>query len=135
MTACHEAERALLAAIEAGGAGVLRFGHREHLQITFALLHETADLAAAARLRIALRRFAANRGAPERYHETLTWAWLVVVDERRRQVPEATFDELVARFPELLDAEHGALAAHYDVPAITRCARARSGFVLPGGSR
>ncbi|MBL8754120.1 MAG: hypothetical protein JNK15_12540 [Planctomycetes bacterium] len=128
------AERELLAAIEAGGAGVERFGHREHLLVTFVLLVQTGDLALAAlRLRAALRRFAANRGVPGKYHETLTWAWLALVDDRRRRAPSASFDELLRAFPELLDAERGALADHYDVAAITRSERARAGFVLPGG--
>jgi hypothetical protein len=108
------------------------FGHREHVRLAFAVLARHPDFGVAAILyRRMLRAFATANGAPDRYHETITWAYLAIV--RARMEGHAESDAMLAANPDLLDHRHGALARHYDVAAITADPFARRLFVLPEG--
>jgi hypothetical protein len=99
-------------------------------------LQRQGDLAAAAvEFRAALRRLATALGAAHIFHETLTWAYLVVIDDLMRANAYGTSHALLAAHPELLDHHNGALARHYDVAAVTASPIARRGFVLPGDPR
>ena len=107
------------------------FGHREHVRLAFAVLARHPDFGVAAiAYRRMLRAFATANGAPDRYHETITWAYLAIV--RGRMEGHAQSDAMLAANPDLLDHRHGALARHYDVAAITADPFARRMFVLPG---
>ena len=107
------------------------FGHREHVRLAFAML-DGADFGdAAVRFRRALRSFANAVGADAKYHETLTWAYLSLVNERMQTAAFASSFELLAAHPDLLDHRNGALATLYDVAAITASPLARRAFVLP----
>ena len=122
----------LFAGFEAARLAPAEFGHREHVRCAYVALARRGDLAAAAvDYRTSLRRLAAALGAPDRYHETLTWAYLVLIQQRMRQTPCADSLDLLARHPDLLDHRAGALARYYDVPAITASPEARAWFVLP----
>ena len=123
----------LLERFETGRLPAGAFGHREHLRVAHLLLRREGDFGeAAVRFRRALRAVAAARGAADRVHETLTWAWLAVLHAHMRQAPAQTsFDELMRRHPGFLDARGGVLARHYDVDAITASGLARACLVLP----
>ncbi|MFT3693715.1 MAG: hypothetical protein QM831_11280 [Kofleriaceae bacterium] len=122
----------LLTAFESLQLPPADFGHREHVRIGFAMLVREQDLAAAAvQFRNALRRFTAHAGAADKYHETITWAYLTMIQERMAVRSFASSEDLLAAHPELLDHRTGALAAHYDVAALIASPLARSSFVLP----
>jgi len=109
------------------------FRHREHIRLAFALLARHADFVeAAVEFRRLLRAFAAHHGVPERYHETVTLAYLAIVNERMDGGGHADSLAFVAAHPDLLDHKSGALARYYDVGAITASSVARRVFVLPG---
>lgn len=108
------------------------FHHREHVRLGFALLVRERDLATAAlRFRTALRKFTAHVGAENKYHETITWAYLTIIAERMAARTFASSQELLAAHPDLLDHKTGAIAAHYDVSALLADTHARTAFVLP----
>jgi len=107
------------------------FHHREHIRLAFALLAKHRDFAeAAVDFRRMLRAFAAHHGAAERYHETITWAYLAVVHERMAVVDHADSHAFLVANPDLLDHKT-ALARYYDIGEITRSSLARRVFVLP----
>ena len=106
------------------------FGHREHLRVAWAYLRAHSFADAAARFATNLRRFADAHGASGKYHETVTWAYMAILHERMHASRELSFDELLAKNPDLLDHEHGALRAHYD-RATLASDLARAVFVLP----
>ena len=117
----------LLAAFEAGT--LADFRHRDHVRVGFAILARDGDLAAAAlAFRTGLRRLAGDSG---KYHETITWAYLVLIAERMHGHSYTCSEDLLADHPDLLDHRAGALAQHYDVAAITASQLARMVFVLP----
>lgn len=126
-------DAALLAAFVAGTLPGPAFGHAEHLRVAFLFLRTHADFAAAAlAFRAALRRYVAGLGAAERYHETLTWAWLALCRERMEGHEDPDSRAFLARCPDLLDPRGGALARRYDLAALLADPLARRVFVLPG---
>jgi len=103
-----------LGAVESAACGApppgFRFGHREHLRLTW-LQHErlgpdAGDLAIAATLR---RIDAAHGGG--KYHETITRFWLELVRHVRRRFAGMTFEAVLAAHPQLLDG--ATLSRHY----------------------
>lgn len=127
----HLDDAALVARFEACTLPAADYHHREHLRIAFAMLRGADFGVAALRFRDALRRYVTALGAAAKYHETLTWAYLALVHQRMSETPADSSRDFLARHPELLDHRSGALARHYDVPAITGSALARRVFVLP----
>jgi len=122
----------LVARFEALAITPAEFRHVEHVRLAYAMLRGADFGDAAVRMRRGLRRFADAAGAPARYHETLTWAYLALVARRAAEDPAASSSHaLVARHPDLLDHLGGALARCYDVAAITASPLARAVFVLP----
>jgi hypothetical protein len=113
-----------------------RFCHRDHVRAGFLCLRRCGDLAAAAvEFRRSLRAMTVAAGVPDRYHETLTWAYLVLIHDRMLSGPHATSLAFLGANPDLLDHRAGALAAIYDIDAVTRSPVARERFLFPGDRR
>lgn len=105
------------------------FHHRDHLRLAWLYLRRHGP--AGARLRIAesIRRFAAHHGSPDRYHETITQAWLLLIAEAAsRASGHADFDAVLAAFPDLLDKD---TPRKYYSEALLQSAAARTAFVEP----
>jgi hypothetical protein len=123
-------DRTLVERFEARTLSSHELGHREHLRVAFAML-AGADLGdAAVRFRRGLRAYVASVGAGAKYHETLTWAFLIVVHERMADHADGSSAAFLARNPDLLDPAR-ALRRHYDVAALIASPLARRVFVLP----
>lgn len=120
----------LVEAFENGTLDVARFHHREHLYVAFCYLRALPPEEALARYVRHLRALTVRLGVPEKFHATMTWAYVVLLDEAMRRLPDATFDELMAQNPALLDHRGGALYAHYDRAQLDTV-DARRAFVLP----
>ena len=122
----------LVAQFEALAIAPAEFRHRDHVRLAAAMLRGSDFGDAAVRFRRALRRFAEAAGVPDKFHETLTWAYLAVIARRMAEDPAATSSHaLVTRHPDLVDHRGGAVARHYDIAAITASPLARAVFVLP----
>jgi hypothetical protein len=88
------------------------FGHREHVQLAFALVAEHGVEQAAPHARRILSHMAAAHGAPERFHVTMTVAWVQAVAHHMAEAPDVdSIDGLLERFPQLLRQD--LLDAHY----------------------
>jgi hypothetical protein len=112
-----------------------QLGHPEHVRLAYLFLRRHPDFGdAAVAFRSALRRYVTAVGAADRYHETLTWAYLALIAERIERDGQGIADshQFIARWPELIDHRAGALAAVYDVAEVTASPLARRVFVLPG---
>jgi len=106
------------------------FHHGDHIRAGWIYLREYPLLEAIPRFIGALRRYATSRGAPDRYHETVTLAFLLLIFERMDHGKGETWDAFAARHPDLMRWNPSALAAYYRAETLaTNDARAR--FVLP----
>jgi len=103
-TLAFPADVAFARAFERGEIPPPAFHHVDHLRLAWAYLHESATIeAATARMQTALRRFAADAGAPAKYSDALTVRWVAAVAAARAAWPDADFDGLLRACPQLLD--------------------------------
>jgi hypothetical protein len=108
-----------------------QFHHREHVLVAFRYLQAGSLLEALPRFTAALRRFAEANGVGHIYHETVTWAFLVLMNERLERMGRATtWQAFVDGNPDLLRKD--CLAAHYSRDALAS-PLARRVFLLPNG--
>ena len=105
------------------------FHHRDHVHVAWLYLQREPLLHAAPRFCADLRRFAAAKGSPGLYHETVTLAFLFLIRERMLAEPER-FADFAARNPELLQWRPSPLERYYREETLAS-ERARQGFVLP----
>jgi 2'-5' RNA ligase len=110
------------------------FTHAEHVRVAWCYVRRHPILIALTRFRTTLQRFAAGKGKPERYHETITIAYMLLIAERLASSRELTWDEFAARNTDLLQWQPSVLAQLYSEEALAS-ARAREMFVLPDLSR
>lgn len=93
------------------------FGHREHLELAWTCLARHHDVEQANQaVAAAVRHVARRHGMPDRYHETLTRAWVHVVALHRSLEAGDTFDAFIAAHPRLL--ERDLLSRHYSRPLL-----------------
>jgi hypothetical protein len=108
------------------------FHHRDHVRLAWLYLGRHPLLEAIARFRDGLRRFAAARGKPGLYHETITWAFLLLIHERmaRRPPSTASWEAFAAANPDLLVWRPSVLGTYYRDETLAS-ELARRVFVLP----
>jgi hypothetical protein len=80
------------------------FHHRDHIRLAWIYLQRYTELDAREHMAGAIRKFAAHHGKSDKYHETVTVAWLrLVANGIARMPPDASFEQLTTALPELLD--------------------------------
>jgi hypothetical protein len=80
------------------------YGHKEHLRTAWLYLRREGWPAGGDSVRDGIKRFAAHNGVADKYHETITTFWLLLVKHAMELAPQAgNFDALVAAHPQLLD--------------------------------
>lgn len=108
---------------------VAQFRHRQHLQVAWWLLRNRPLLPAMARFVDGLQRYAASIGQSQIYHETMTWAYLLLVHDRlERAGRERSWDEFERDHPELFTRE---LLHAYWSPETLASPLARRVFIFP----
>jgi hypothetical protein len=110
-------------------AGTLEsFRHRDHIRMCWLYLRRHGPEKGAPAVTEGIKRFAVVKGATGLFHETLTRAWLRLVEAALRQTPAGDFDAFVARHPQLADKE--TVYRHYRRETIAG-APARARWVEP----
>jgi len=108
-----------------------QFHHIDHLRAAWLYLTRFPATEAIARFSQALRAYAASLGKAERYHETITWAYLVLLNERiRRSEPIGTWEQFAAAHPDLFDWKNSILLKYYR-PETLHSELARQVFLMP----
>jgi len=109
---------------------ITSFHHRDHVRLAWIYLRHSPPLDALARFTASLKRFAAANGHPELYHETITWAYLLLIHERMARTPADDFETFAAENADLLAWKPSILDRYYD-RAILDSELARRTFLLP----
>jgi hypothetical protein len=86
------------------------FGHREHLELAWTYLRLYPIEEAESVMTAAIRHIAQRHGAEQKYHQTITRAWLQFVAVHMQRWGAESFEEFIERNPELLD---GKLVEHF----------------------
>lgn len=104
-----------------------RFGHRQHVHLTWLAVRERGVTAAVDLVGAGIRCTARYAGAPQKFHATVSRAWVELigyhVDDR-----DDSFDAFIERCPALLDKR--LLNRHYRSATLASAA-ARNGWVPP----
>ena len=120
-----------VAAMEACTLAGSDFHHGDHVRLAWIYLRDLPLADAAARFTTTLRRFAEHHGVPGKYHETITWAYLVLIHERMRRVdPPAPWEEFRASNADLFAWKPSVLERYY-APDTLASDTARRVFILP----
>jgi hypothetical protein len=106
------------------------FHHYQHVQVAWLFVRQYGMPAALGEFSAAIKRFAAAKGADGLYHETITWAFVLLIAERQaRDLPE-TWDAFAAANPDLLVWKPSILERYYSKELLAS-ERARRTFLMP----
>jgi hypothetical protein len=108
-------------------AGAPRFGHREHVHLTWLAVREVGAAAAVALVSDGIQRTARYAGRPQKYHVTMSRAWVELV-AAADDAGVTDFADFAARNPRLLDKR---LLTDYYRPATLASPAAKNGWVPP----
>ena len=106
------------------------FHHCQHVRMAWIYLRIFSPLEALRRFCGAVQRFARLKGKPGLYHETVTWAYLFLINERLQQAPGLSWEEFEASNPDLMQWKGGILEELYDRERLFS-ELAKRVFVLP----
>ena len=119
-----------LARLEDGTLPPECFHHADHVRAAWLYLTRLPTAEAIARFSRTLRAYAASLGKADRYHETITWAYLLLVNERIGRGEAANWEEFRAANPDLLDWKDSVLTRYYRKETLGSDL-ARRVFVMP----
>lgn len=124
-------DQELIEQFEDGTLSSEHFHHREHLRAAFLYLSKYPVMEALQAFSKALRRFAEAHGKPRLYHETVTWAYVLLIQERMaRAGKKQAWDEFARDNPDLLIWKDGILTRYYRAETLASDL-ARAVFVFP----
>ena len=122
-------DQQFLSALEHGELPEQEFTHAAHVRAAYLVLRESDFPRALERIRSAIVNFATRLGKPEKYHETITVAFLSLIQQQRVQRGDPGSWAAFSRDnPELLRAD--LLLDYYDQRQLGSDL-ARRTFVLP----
>lgn len=116
--------------MESGDFTASDFDHRAHVRLAYVYLAESDTEGACEQMRGTLVRFLERHGIdPDKYHETLTRAWIMAVRHfMRKSASASSADAFIERNPELLDTD--IMLTHYSA-GVLFSDEARKRFVEP----
>ena len=108
------------------------FHHAEHLRAAWCCFRQSGDFATGAEQFVRhFRLFAAKIGAAAKYHETITWYYLILVHQRMAAGPAGqSWAEFHRTNPDLFEPGQRLLRSCY-LPSTLDSSLARRAFVLP----
>lgn len=111
------------------------FDHEAHVRAAFLCLEAHGFINGLGRFRTGLKKFAMKAGVPEKYHETVTCALLVLIQDRMLQGrPDQDWPSFARENADLLVWKGGPFFDLYDEDILTDEV-ARKTFVLPRPNR
>lgn len=107
------------------------FHHADHVRMAFLYLCRYQVLEALQQFSSALVRFAAAKGKPGLYHETITWAFLLLIRERMARAGQTqSWVQFAAENSDLLDWRKNILRNYYRDETLSSDL-AKGTFLLP----
>jgi hypothetical protein len=105
-----------------------RFGHRQHIHLTWLAVRRHGTAAAIDLISEGIQRTARYAGAPQKYHATVSRAWVELVGHHAKDSNDEGFETFTERYPALLDKR--LLSRHYRSATLAGPA-ARTGWIEP----
>jgi hypothetical protein len=124
-------DRELISAFESSSVKPEMFGHRAHVRVAWAYLQELSMAEALAKVSEGLKRLTRAFGKEGLYHETVTVAFVLLINERiERAGRGGSWEEFEARNEDLFDRARPILERFYK-PETLKSDLARKIFVFP----
>jgi hypothetical protein len=120
----------LLARFEDGSLPNGAFHHEQHVRVAWMFIRHYGMPDALGRFSQAIKRFAEAKGAVGLYHETITWAYLLLVAERIARGPGGSWERFAADNQDLLTWKPSVLDRYYESETL-KSDLARRTFVMP----
>ena len=106
------------------------FHHRQHVEVAWMFVRDHGMPGALAEFSTALKRFAVAKGATGLYHQTITWAFLLIIAERQAQGRAETFEAFADANPDVLAWKPSILDRYYSRELLISD-QARKTFLMP----
>ena len=120
-----------MARFENGGLAGESFHHADHVKMAFLYLSRYPALEALERFSGSLVRFAEAKGKPGLYHETITWAFLLLIRERMARAGDPqSWAQFAANNTDLLNWKENILQKYYRAETLSSDL-ARRTFLFP----
>jgi hypothetical protein len=124
-------DASLVRLFEAGAVPPGGFHHAEHVRVAWWYLREAPLPRALERFAAGLKRFAAAQGKPDLFHETITTAYVLLINDRLDAAGrQQTWEEFAAGNADLLTWKPSILARYYRGETLAS-AKAKRTFVMP----
>ena len=108
--------------------GAAHFGHRQHVHLSWLAVRRYGASDACHLVSAGIQRTARYAGAPQKYHSTMSRAWIELIAYHVAEHDIADFDEFDERNPALLDKR---LLLRFYEPSTLASPAARTGWVDP----
>lgn len=120
----------LKAAFEDGSLPPDVFDHAAHVQLAWVYVHELALPQAIERFIDGLRAFTRQHGDEAKYHETISWFFLLLIADRQGKTRAKTYVEFIEANPDLIASSKAVLSRYYRSETLAADG-ARAHFTLP----
>ena len=107
-----------------------QFHHEQHVRVAWLFVCRHGMPAAIGEFSEAIKRFAIAKGAHGLYHETITWAFLLIIGERQALKATETWPAFATANPDLLSWKPSILDRYYS-KELLKSDQARKSFVMP----
>jgi hypothetical protein len=107
-----------------------QFHHQQHVQVAWLFVRKYGMPGALGEFSTAIKRFADAKGATGLYHETITWAFLLLIAERQARTPASTWQTFEAANADLLVWKPSILERYYS-KQLLGSELARRAFLMP----
>ena len=106
------------------------FDHEAHVYLAWLYLDRYPVTEAIERYTAALKRLTAKLGVPGKYHDTITWFFMLIIAQRRIACADVDWTVFKEKNADLLSRENNVLNRYYSKETLATDA-ARQSFVLP----
>lgn len=117
-------------AFEAGDIDPEQFDHEAHVRVVWCYLQQFPAADTLARFTCALRALTERLGMPQKYHETVTWFFIIVIANRVANSKTRSWEGFKTENDDLIRNGSTLLRRHYSAVRLDS-ADARRVFVLP----
>ena len=122
--------RVSIAALEDGSLDAVTFDHAAHVYAAWLYLEQYSLPDAIAAFSAALKRLTTKLGVPDKYHETVTWFYMLLIAERRAAASGGDWFAFRRDNPDLFNRDDDIIERYYSAELLAS-KQARRAFVLP----
>jgi hypothetical protein len=117
-------------AFEAGDLDPDQFDHEAHVRVVWCYLQQFPVAATIAKFTAALRALTVRFGMPQKYHETISWFFIIVIADRVTRSAAHNWEDFRTENLDLIENGSALLRQHYSAVHLNSM-EARQRFVLP----